>query len=308
MPDLTVSQDPPSRTLDLLIVGLGPAGVACALQAARDGLDALAVSDEPVGGLVRAARRLDNLPGQPGIAGEALAEKLNEQLAKSGVPVMIAHVVGLRRDGDFVATLADGRGLTARCVVLACGTRPREWSLPAPGSVVARDLRALPPDLAGATVVVIGGGEAALDTALSCIDRGARVDVLIRGKRARSAPRLLDEAQAAGVGLHYQNAPERITGRPGQYLIECDSGKTFAANRIVVCIGRMPRDELLGELLADGVREGTIRTDCPGLTLAGDLVRGRERYVATAMGDGQRAALEAVGYLGMSSHARGAGE
>ncbi len=290
MPGLTASFEIPRKTVDMLIVGLGPAGVACALQAARDGLDILAISDEPVGGLVRAARRLDNLPGEPGISGAALAEKLTAQLSMSALPVVVSHLTALRRDGDFVAELADGRSLRARSVVLATGTRPGEWDK---GHGLHRDARTLPADLCDRNVVVIGGGEAALDTALTCRDRGARVAVLVRGAKPRSAERLVEEASGAGVEIHSNTLAQEITGHPGAYLLDCSAGQTFEAHEIVVCIGRIPRDELACGLLPNGLQQGAIRTACPGLLLAGDLVRGRERYVATAMGDGQRAALEA---------------
>ncbi|HUU01408.1 MAG TPA: NAD(P)/FAD-dependent oxidoreductase [Myxococcota bacterium] len=290
MPGLTASFEIPRRTADMLIVGLGPAGVACALQGVRDGLDVLAVSDEPVGGLVRAARRLDNLPGEPGISGAALAEKLTAQLSMSALAVVVSRVTELRREGDFVAELADGHSLRARSVVLATGTRPSEWNH---GHGPHRDARTLPSDLSDRDVAVIGGGEAALDTALTCRDRGARVAVLVRGAQPRSAERLVEEALGAGVEIHSNTLLQEITGHPGAYLLVCSAGQTLEAHEMVVCIGRIPRDELAGGLLPGGLPPGAIRTVCPGLLLAGDLVRGRERYVATAMGDGQRAALEA---------------
>jgi thioredoxin reductase len=76
MQGLTPAVDIPEKTIDLLVVGLGPAGIACALQGYRDGLDVVALGDEPVGGLVRAGRKLVNLPGLPSISGEELAERL----------------------------------------------------------------------------------------------------------------------------------------------------------------------------------------------------------------------------------------
>jgi thioredoxin reductase (NADPH) len=294
MPDLIVSSDLPQRMVELLIVGLGPAGVACALQASRDGLDVLAVTDEPVGGLVKAARRLDNLPGEPGISGAALAEKLATQLSISKLPIVSSHVSALHREQDFVANFADGRILRARCVVLATGTRPRDFDFK---HGPHRDARTLPEDLSDRTLVVIGGGEAALDTALTCRDRGARVAILVRGANIRSAERLIDEALSAGIEIFYRTAVQEISGQPGAYLLGCSGGRTIEAHELAVCIGRVPRDELARELLAEGLPLGAIRTDCPGLLLAGDLVRGRERYVATAMGDGQRAALAALSYF-----------
>ena len=71
----------------------------------------------------------------------------------------------------------------------------------------------------------------------------------------------------------------------------------MSADLLMVCIGRQPRDELTQELLPGGVQPDVVQKEVPGLTLAGDLIRGRDRYVATAMGDGQRAAIAAAVHL-----------
>jgi thioredoxin reductase (NADPH) len=298
MPSLTAYFEIPDEIVDLLVVGLGPAGVACALQAHRDGLHVVAVGDEPVGGLVRAARRLDNLPAEPGISGAQLAERMSQQIDDLGVSAWFGHVRELSRNSEaFLATLADGRTLRSRAVCLAAGTRPREWERSVGTQTIHRDARSLPESLKGMTAVVIGGGEAALDTALSCTDRGAQVRVLVRGDRLRAAPGLIDESRNAGVELRLQTTVERVRGGSGDWLLTTRAGEELTADLLVVCIGRIPRDEFVLDLVGDGCRPGAVQTHIPGLSLAGDLIRGHDRYVATAMGDGQRAALAATAYL-----------
>ncbi|NMC70895.1 MAG: NAD(P)/FAD-dependent oxidoreductase, partial [Myxococcales bacterium] len=116
------------RVHDLWIVGAGPAGMSCALQGVRDGLDLVLAGDEPAGGLLPAARRIDNLAGLPGVTGRALAGRMARQLAERGVVVRRGRVVGLRRaDGFFRGLLDDGAQVVARAVCLATGTRPRPW-------------------------------------------------------------------------------------------------------------------------------------------------------------------------------------
>lgn len=298
MPGLADTFEIPDTTIDLLIVGLGPAGVACALQARRDGLDLLAVSDEPAGGLVRAARRLDNLPAAPGIAGRELADKLAAHLASAGVPMVSAHVSSLQREGTaFLATLADRRRVAARAVMLATGTRPRAWELSAGAHPPHRDARSLPERLAGARVVVIGGGEAALDTALSCADRGAAVTVCARGEGFRAVERLVDECRRAGVELRTRTRIERVRGGPGAWSLATGEEDVIEADELTVCIGRTPRNDLARDLTGDENLTDTVVTAVPGLFLGGDLIRGGDRYVATAAGDGQRAAVLAAAYL-----------
>ena len=294
---------PPHR-LDLLIVGLGPAGVACALQATRDGLRTLALGDQPVGGLLPAARRIDNLPGRPGTSGVELARQLDAHVAAAGLAVRLAPVVAARRDRDgFVVPTPDG-DLHSRALCLACGTVPAPLppalaDLPR-GVRVARDLRGVPDRCDGLHAVVIGGGEAALDTALSLADRGATVSLLVRGAAPTAAPHLLREVVARALvlscGTSILCAAARLSSTGATLFL--DDGRIVDADLVVACVGRRPRTDLFAGLgLSPDVIPAALATPVPGLFLAGDLVRRNDRYVATAMGDGQAAAILALRHL-----------
>jgi thioredoxin reductase len=284
-------------SLALLVVGAGPAGVSCALQARRDGLEVLLVGQEPVGGLLGTARRLDNFPGLAGISGPALAGRLADALARHGVQPRQAQVTELAPSarGGFRALLASGEYLEAGSVCLASGTRPRSlpaWARAAAAAQPARlvrEARALPAGLQGQAVAVVGGGEAALDTALWTRDRGAEVQVLLRGATPRAPAALVAEARAAGVrlcpGTEVLGA-EPVPGTGGWRLTSVD-GPPRASDWLVVCIGREPRLELLPDPAARP----------PGLFLAGDVQNGQARYAALALADGMRAALAARDYL-----------
>lgn len=296
----TLRNQTEAKPYDLLIIGIGPAGVACALQAHRDGLDVLAVGDEPIGGLLPAARRLDNLAAWPGVSGKDLAERLAEQMEQRGVPSSEGHVGHLAFDPDtdaFVAELGDGRRLWARTVCVATGTRPRTWALPTTARWLHRDARSLPLNLHDTSVAVIGGGEAALDTALTAHDRHARVHLLVRGDALRSVAGLMTEVEQAGIQVWYGAALVAAEHEDEGWCLRCDKGQELQVDRLVVCIGREPCDDALGDVLPEGHASRVFQAQRPGLYLAGDLIRGRDRYVATAMGDGQRAAVAAGQYL-----------
>jgi len=286
---------------DLLIVGSGPAGIACALQAGRDGWSLLVVGDEPVGGLVRAAHRLDNLPGYPsGIGGEQFADLLRQQAQRQNIEFFLDKIVACRRekDGTFRALTCNGSTIVARAVVLAVGTRPCEFSLTASDGCFHRDIRTLPADLSGRRVAVIGGGEAALDSALSVIARQGAAEVFHRGAVLRCPPALVAEAIGAGVVIRLNHVIERmriLDGRPTMQW-QSENGERFsAADHLLVCIGRTPNVELLKQLNVN--LDAQTVTSLPGVFLAGDVINGRDRYVATALGDGQRAALAAGEWL-----------
>lgn len=288
------ARDPGAAPFDLLVVGLGPAGVACVLQGVREGLRVVAVGDQPPGGLLPAARRLDNLPGWPGgVGGAALARRMARQVSASGATRVRGTVVDLRAvPGGLRATLADGRALLGATLCLAPGTRPVPLPWPVAGGIdPARDARDLPRDLAGRRVLVIGGGDAAFDTALTARDRGAQVVVLVRGPALRAAAGLVREAAAAGIEVRTGTAVTGLAVRDGRWRVRVQDGPVLDADHVAACIGRAPRDELVRALAG---ASGPIPA---AVFVAGDVHRGGERFAAAAMGDGQAAALAAAAWI-----------
>ena len=293
---------------DLLIVGAGPAGAACAVQAARDDLDLLLIGDELPGGLVRAAYRLKNLPGYPeGIAGVEFAELLNRHLTRFGIVYRKTTVlsVAINQEGNFACELSNNEQIMARALVLATGTQPRSYSVPglAPANdagLIDRDIRSLPDRLDHREVAIIGGGEAAADTALSVRSRGGNPRIYVRGSAVRLYSMLRREIEEAGIpveiGWDLQNA-ELHRGKL-RLSWQTHHGPTMTiAHRLMICIGREPRRELWLGLRLPRASAMEVETAVPGLFLAGDLIRGDERYAATAIGDGQRSAMAAAKYL-----------
>jgi thioredoxin reductase (NADPH) len=296
--------------LDLAIIGAGPAGIACALQAAREGLSLMVFTEGPPGGLVAAARRIDNLPGFPGgIAGRDLGARLTQHLEAAGVQVARLRVLGLsRRPGEAMELeLPGGGACAARAVCLATGTvpvaLPEAWRAE-PGSV-ARDVRGLPESLHGSTVAVVGGGEAALDSALSVADRGGRPVVLVRGAAVKACSRLVGEVRARGVEVRTGACVAALARAPERgFLVSTGAGGAgmLRADHVLACLGRQPALELLAGLWPEGDSPRGVATLVPGLFLAGDVIHGAERYVATALGDGQAAALRALEWLRGAGH------
>ncbi len=302
------------RSSDLAIIGAGPAGLAAALQARRDATEAIIVADEPPGGLIGAARMLNNLPGFPGgITGQEYQRKLAAQAGEAGLE--IAHDKAVRcvkgGRGYFIETEAGGT-ISCRCLILACGTEPIPFTLHGlnhaeEGGRFHRDVRTLPKDLSGAAVAVIGGGEAALDSALTVRDRGGKATVLARGSRLRSAPLLERMVEEAGLEIVFGCVITRLEVLPDcQLQVKLErNGDSWRkqCDYLLACIGRQPRLELWSQLGGQSVPAGVI-TGLPGVLAAGDLIRSRDRYVVPAQGDGAVAACAAAEYLSSQGIAR----
>ncbi len=256
------------------------------------------VGDEPVGGLVRAASRLTNLLGATNLSGDAFARTMETQITELGVPVRSGRVVSLVRcDQGFEAVLTDRQIIRAKTVCLATGTRPAYWSLGETLRGVHRDARSLPGDLTGAVVAIIGGGEAAVDTALSVVGRGGRALILARSERLRATAPLMLRARNLGVEKRSSTTITKFSGGPGAWMLADAAGNEIPAEVLVVCIGRVPCEELIDGLGIQLSSYSVAKTGIPGLWLAGDVLRSHDRYVALAMADGQQAALYAGRYV-----------
>lgn len=282
--------------VDVAVVGAGPAGCAALLHLVRAGARVAAFCAGPVGGLLPAARRIDNLPGYPGgVAGRALARAYGETLRAAGIAVAPLRIDAVEAAGTGGARrLRLFRGgetaAVARAVIVATGTAPVPLADALPPQIdpapFLRDATGFPGDLSGRAVLVIGGGEAAFDTALSARDRGATVTILARGPSVRAHAGLVREAAAAGIALR-TGAILASTRRTGDaWAARLADGHELAFHIAAACLGRrveLPR--LPGE------------TERDGIFLCGDCAGGAGRYVAPALAGGilaAQAALERV--------------
>ncbi|RJO70577.1 MAG: NAD(P)/FAD-dependent oxidoreductase [Myxococcales bacterium] len=288
----------------LVIVGAGPAGVAAAVQAARLGVRPALIDREGVcGGLVRNAWRMENYPGlaEP-IPGPAFASLLARHLRNFGLAVEPGEVRAVRRAGaDFVLALGAGE-LIAEAVVLAVGTSPKRLNVPGMVDLggrlcyEVREALLLQPKRA----IVVGGGEAGVDYALSLADAGAAVDLLLRGERLRARGRLLEAAQNRAEIRFRRRCELRGFRRDASgmeaEIVENGQPGVLRADAVVVAVGRL---SAAAELLPDLAYSpgDSLATKWTGLFVVGDARADFLGQAAIAVGDGLRAAQLVVDFL-----------
>lgn len=297
---------PVHAPLDLLVIGAGPAGLAAATQAVRMGLRTLVVERDRPGGLLRAALLVENYPGFPGgIRGLDLSLRIEAQARATGVEVVLGEVLSVQQDrSQWMAILSDGRRIDARTVLVATGTRPRRLGVPGEADLAGRFLfyrvDEVPHDLVPGTVLVVGGGDCALDQALYLWQMGWCVEVLVRGPRPKALPLLIERATERGVLVHTGTVIVSADGRDGKVTVLTlgpDGEQERRGDLVLVSVGRepclpvVPKEVVLGEVDSLG------RTVSPGLYLAGDCRRGLIRQTAVAVGDGVAVAMDVARYL-----------
>src|ERR1700722_16186374 len=159
---------------DLVIVGAGPAGLAAAIYASREGIDAIVVDASALGGQAGISDRIDNYPGFPdGISGSELADRFVAQARRYGVELVSAiSVTAVEHDHDeLITSLSSGQQLTSHAVIVAAGSTYKRLDVPGEEGLIGAGVHFCAtcdgPFYKGADeVVVIGGGNSALEEGL----------------------------------------------------------------------------------------------------------------------------------------------
>jgi thioredoxin reductase (NADPH) len=306
---------------DLVIVGGGPAGLSAAIYAAREGIDAIVVDASALGGQAGISDRIDNYPGFPdGISGAVLAERFVAQARRYGVELLSAvSATAIHLDGeDLITSLSSGQELTSHAVIVATGSTYRRLDVPGEDELIGAGVHFCAtcdgPFYKGADeVVVIGGGNSALEEGLHLSEFAHRVRVLSRSElsaspvlqaRVRSDPQFLIHTGVDVIALE---------GKRGHFtaVVSRDrtSGETqrFPAAAAFVFIGLRPNSGFLkGAVERDAAgflrTSATFETSLPGVFAAGDVRSGSTKQLGSAVGDGIAALLMARRHLEAHHH------
>lgn len=299
--------------IDVLIVGGGAAGYTAGLFAARDRCRALLIEKFTAGGQVLNCEHITNFPGFPqGIAGYTLGPALQEQATAAGLQIAMNEVTAVRRDGDLLQVQTDGSAHATRTLIVASGSRFTTLGVPGEEEFVGRGISHCA-SCDGSffmqkPVVVVGGGDAAVDEALHLTQYASSVTVVHRRDTLRACVSLQERGRSERkISFRWNTVLRGIEGGAGVERVQVEdvtSGKTatLPASGVFIYAGLTPNTEFLGGLapLDDHgqiVTDLRMRTRVPGLLAAGDVRAESARQLVTSAGDGATAALAAVQFL-----------
>ncbi len=302
---------------DLTVVGAGPAGLFATYYAGFRGLSVTLVDAQPeAGGQVSAlypAKVIHDVAGMPGVTGADLVAGLLTQAMTYGPRLLLgADVVDLVRDGAssvLTVTLADGTSIDSRAVVLATGVggiRPR--TLPVGHGWHGRGLTYLVPNPAahaGDDVVIVGGGDSALDWALQLLPIARSVTVVHRRRAFRAHASLLAEAAARGVRLLTETEIHAVHGdsRIASVVVRDRAGAEIeiAADTVIGALGVVSAPTPFaawGIEMQDRkiVVSSAMETSIAGVFAVGDVstYRGKVALMATGFGEAATAVNNAA--------------
>ncbi len=313
----------------LVIIGSGPAGYTAAVYAARAMLKPLMLCGFEPGGQLMITTDVENYPGfAQAIQGPWLMEQMRAQAEHVGARVENEYVtaLGLGRS-PFLITCDSGRTLTADAIILATGAKAKWLGLPSEEKFKGFGVSACATCdgffFRGKKVLVIGGGNSAVEEALYLSNIAAEV-TLIHRRNAFRAEKILQERLVArpNVNILWNRAVEEVLGGSeprgvtGARLRNVATGASeeIAADGIFVAIGHAPASELVkGQvtLKSNGYVQttpGSTATNIPGVFAAGDVADDVFRQAVTAAGLGCMAALEAEKWLASAQSLRAAAE
>ena len=305
-----------NQEAELVIVGSGPAGYTAAVYAARAGLAPVVIAGSvTAGGALMTTTEVENFPGfVDGVQGPELMESMRAQAERFGARIVYDDAIRLELDGD-VKTLETGAGMTyrARAVILTMGSAYRKLGLPEEERLSGHGVSWCATCdgffFREQEIVVVGGGDSAMEEALFLTRFASKVTVVHRRDEFRAsrimAQRVLDDPKIE-VAWNSEVAAilgdEQVTGLTLRDTIT-GAERRLDATGVFVAIGHDPRSELVTGQVdtdADGyvrVAHPSTRTNLAGVFAAGDLVDHTYRQAITAAGTGCAAAQDAQHYL-----------
>jgi thioredoxin reductase (NADPH) len=300
----------------VIIIGAGPAGYTAAIYAARANLAPLLFTGLQAGGQLTLTTSVENYPGfVDGVMGPDLMETMRKQAERFGTEIVGEDVTAVdfaRR--PFRVNVGDVMH-EAETVIMATGATAKLLGLPGERELMGRGISTCATCdgffFRDQDIMVVGGGDSALEEALYLARLGRRVDVVHRRDSLRASKIMQERAQAnPKISFIWDTVVDRIADPTvgkvtavGLRNLKTGEVSERKVDGLFVAIGHTPNTSLLQgqvDLLPNGyvkVEPGTTRTSVPGVFAAGDVADFTWRQAITAAGTGCMAALEAERYL-----------
>ncbi len=304
------------NTFDVIIIGGGPAGLSAAIYSGRARLKTLLIESMAVGGQITLTEYIENYPGfEKPILGQELAEKMEKQARRFGVEIRYAEAtsVSLKDDEKRVYLSGEGNGhLKSKVVMLALGTNPRKLGVPGEEEFTGRGVSYCAPCDAplfkDKHVIVVGGGDTAVEESLFLTKFAKKVSIVHRRNKLRAIPILQERvANNPKIDFIFDSVVRKIRGdaKVESATIEnLKDGKDeeLKCDGVFIFVGLEPQTALVkNEVKCDEkgfiVTNEDMETNIKGVYAIGDVRVKSLRQVVTAVSDGAIAAMAAYKYV-----------
>jgi thioredoxin reductase (NADPH) len=292
----------------VVIIGSGPAGLTAALYMARASLDPLVVSGNQLGGQVSITNEVENYPGFPqGTTGPELVELMQKQAERFGARVLIDEVTEVDFHGGSPFTLKTyGDTFQAEAVIVCSGSSPRRLGVPGEDKFIGRGVSFCATCdgffFRGKQIVVVGGGDSALEEGLFLTRFADQVRVVHRRHELRAGETLKKRAFGnAKMSFIWDTVVDEIRGEGKVEAVrlrnlKSGKGEELATDGVFIYVGHYPNSDLFkGQLSMDDhgylIADKRMMTNVPGVFAAGEIQDPVYRQVASSVGQGCQAAM-----------------
>lgn len=302
-----------AETYDVLIIGGGPAGLACGQYSARAGRNTVVVEAMACGGQTMIIDEIENYPGLGKISGYEIGAKFEEQATNFGCNFIYSEVIGIDCNSDktFAVKLSD-KEVIAKTVVIATGSKHRNLDVPGEKELTGHGVSYCAtcdgPFFKGKKILVCGGGDSAVQEAMYLTKISDNITVCHRRDRFRAQAAVVENLKATGKASFKMNhkvvsinAKDGKVGSVTFFNNETNEEYTEDFDAVFVFVGFVPQSQLVPMVERD--ESGFIKTDVnmmtsvPGIFAVGDVRVTPFRQVVTAAADGAIAAHYASEYI-----------
>lgn len=305
---------------DVVMIGAGPSSLAAAVYTTREDIDTVVYEKSIIGGLAAITDKVDNYPGFPdGIEGMKLADQLQKQAERFGAQIELGDVSAIRDEGDVKVVVVDGQEVKARTVLIATGSDYNKLGIPGESEYYGRGVHYCA-TCDGAfyrdkRLVVVGGGNSAVQEAMFLTRFSRSIDMLVRGTiRAseilqRDLQKFIDSGQ---ITVHLDTTTNEIIATDGKVTavrgVKAGKETMFETDGVFVFVGLKPNTQFLVGSGVELDERGLVKTDrllatnVPGVYASGDVRSGATMQIASAVGEGATAALAIREYLDGQTH------
>ncbi|MBR2510706.1 MAG: FAD-dependent oxidoreductase [Alphaproteobacteria bacterium] len=294
---------------DVIILGSGPAGLTAALYAARANKKTIVLGGARLGGQMAGIATLENYPGFLG-SGLELAEFMKKQAESFGATVNFVSAKNISGDAKsgFVVSGDDGKDYTGRSVIIATGASPRKLEIEGARELMGRGVSYCATCdgffYSGKTVIVMGGGNSALNDALYLADLAKTVKIVYRKSEFTRAEAVLRERVAARENIEclFNTDLAKIQEKPdsadGELIVTTTNGEQLIVDGVFVAIGHEANTDYLTEDVKRDAMGRLAPSALPdGMFVAGDVHSDIKMQIATAVGTGCTAGMDAIAFL-----------
>jgi thioredoxin reductase (NADPH) len=302
-----------SKVYDVIIIGGGPAGLSASIYASRYGLSNIVLVEE-LGGMAAEAFRVENYPGFPQISGLELTQKMAEHTKQLGGQIKAGKVEDIKKENNLFRIKVNTQEYLGKTIILATGSQKRKLNVPGEaefsGKGVAFCATCDAPFFKNLEVVVVGGANSALTTALLLSQYAKKIYIINLEKQFLAEPKWQEEvAKNPKIEVIHNNTVVEIKGN--QFVEEVllknpyNGSRSLKVQGVFIAIGMTPNNQLAQKLGVELDEKGFIKvnqdqsTNLEGVFAAGDITNGSNRLgqILTACAEGAIAATSTYRFL-----------